>query len=431
MSTVWLHLRNSPIRWALPVLVVVDLAVLFLRNRYWIGVWPETGAAAQVPAYLLGIVGAGAAAWSAGAPQRHGLEEQLRAARVQPMVSEAHRLHATVIILLIPYLIGQTVAFAVTARTFPPGVHLWLGYLLLGLFAILLSVALGWACGHLFGPVFAALVAALGFLFLTALLDRVGFVVVSGRPEVAVDPMPLALRLGSVVALLLVLLWLSAAGVSGQARRRAWVLVPAILPLVVVMFSTNAVADRKQPGNKVTCVRGSTVLCIWPEQEKYLPQLRALSARIDLLPDAFVRPPRINEVGLLKTRYIGPDGKEYLGYEGGPPIFQILEGSPWSYAGDIGTAVTASTFGFQDFQACDWQKITSSDEPRLWAVGAWLEAFLAGEDSPDYHTNAPTQMQQAWAKGRAIAGNRSRVDQLRWAEGEVNDLRGRYCQSGR
>ncbi|HEY0697214.1 MAG TPA: hypothetical protein VGD43_05335, partial [Micromonospora sp.] len=178
--------------------IAIDLAVLFLRSHHWIGVWPETGAAAQVPAYLLGVVGAGAAAWAAGAPARHGLEEQLGPARVHPAVAEAHRLTATLIVLLIPYLLGQAVAFAVTARTFPPGVHLWLGYALLGLFVILLAVALGWACGKLLGPIFAAFTAALGFLFLAALLDRVGFVVISGRPEVAVHPMPLTLRLGSV-----------------------------------------------------------------------------------------------------------------------------------------------------------------------------------------------------------------------------------------
>jgi hypothetical protein len=172
VSGLWLHVRNSPIRYALPVLIAIDVAVLLLRNRYWIGVWPETGAAAQVPASLLGVVGAGAAAWAAGAPARHRLEEQLTAARVHPARIEAYRLGATLIVLLIPYMVGQAVAFAVTARTFPPGVHLWLGYLLLGVFVTLLAVVLGWACGKLLGPVFAALTAALGFLFLSALLDR-------------------------------------------------------------------------------------------------------------------------------------------------------------------------------------------------------------------------------------------------------------------
>ena len=66
MTALWLHLRTSPIRWALPVLVALDMAVIFLRGRHWIGVWPETGAAAQVPAYLLGVVGAGAACCASG-----------------------------------------------------------------------------------------------------------------------------------------------------------------------------------------------------------------------------------------------------------------------------------------------------------------------------------------------------------------------------
>lgn len=355
----------------------------------------------------------------------------MRAARVHSLVSEAHRLGATLVVLLIPYLIGQAVAFAVTARTFPPGVHLWLGYFLLGIFVILLAVALGWACGQLLGPVFSALVAALGYLFLVALLDRVGFVVVTGRPDVAVAPLPLALRLAAVVALLLVIVWLPASGALRQPKQRGLVLLPAVLPLVMVMVTTSAVAERKPPGDKVICIEGATALCIWPEHEKYLPQLRDLNARIDLLPDIFVRPPRINEVGLQKSRYIGPDGKEYVGYEVGPPVFYILEGSPWSYAGAIGNAITGSTFGFKDVQTCNWQRLTPPDQGRLWAIGAWVEAYLVGQGSPDYHTNAPAEMQEAWAKGRAVAGDSSRVEQFRWVEGEVSDLRGRYCQPGR
>jgi hypothetical protein len=30
-------------------------------------------------------------------------------------------------------------------------------------------------------------------------------------------------------------------------------------------------------------------------------------------------------------------------------------------------------------------------------------------------------------EGRGIAGEQSRAEQFRWAEGEVGDLRGRYC----
>src|SRR5690606_13471155 len=63
------------------------------------GVWPDPGPAAQVPAaYFLGAVGAGAAAWAAAAPIRHGLGEQLAAARAHPAVIEAYRLAATAVV---------------------------------------------------------------------------------------------------------------------------------------------------------------------------------------------------------------------------------------------------------------------------------------------------------------------------------------------
>ncbi|MFC8850032.1 MULTISPECIES: hypothetical protein [unclassified Micromonospora] len=429
MSGLWLHTRNSPIRWAFPLLVVLDVAVLFLRNRYWMGVWPETGAAAQVPAYVLGMVVAGAAAWAASAPRRHGIEEQLGAARVHPARIEAHRIAATLVILISPYLIGQAVAFAVTARTFPPGVHLWLGYALLGLFAALLAIAFGWTCGRMLGPVFSAFTAALGFLLLTMLLGRFGFVVASGRPEVTVDPVPLALRLGLVVALLLTMLWLAGAEASRAHRRGVAGLVPVALTLLLVMVTTNAVRERELPGDSAMCLDGSTRLCIWPEHEKYLPQLREVSARIDQLPAAFTRPPLVNEVGVgPKTAFFTPDGKKHLGYEGGTPIFNIIEGSPWSFAGDIGKAVISRTFGFQDLKSCNWLEITEPDQGRLAAIDKWMETYLVGGGSPDYRTNASREMQEAWDKGRTIATEPSQANQFRWAEGEVKDLRGRYCQ---
>ncbi|GAB3801746.1 hypothetical protein [Micromonospora zhanjiangensis] len=246
------------------MLVAIDVAALFLRNRYWIGSWPETGAAGQVPAYLLGVIGAGAAAWAAGSARRHGLEEQISAARVHRSRLEAGRLGSTLIILLFPYLVGQSVAFTVTARTFPPGVHIWLGYVLLGLFPIFLAVALGWGCGLLLSPVFAACAASLGYLFLTALLDRVGFVVVSGRPEVAVDPLPLALRLGLVIVLLLVMLWIPVPAARERRRRRAAALAPIALALFTIMVTTTTVANRQPPGDRAVCVGGTPACASGP-----------------------------------------------------------------------------------------------------------------------------------------------------------------------
>ena len=427
MNVVWLHLRNSPIRWALPVLIVFDLAVLFMRNRYWIGDWPDTGAAALVPADLLGVVGAGAAAWAASAPVRHGLQEQLSAARVHPVVLAAHRLGATVIILLTPYLVGQAVAFAVTARTFPPGVGMWASYAALGVFILLFAVAIGSTCAMLFGPVFAALTAALGYLFLTQMLEQFAdFTAVTGPPEDEVDLGSLALRLVAVAVLLVVLLWLD---VPSQNRRsRTLGLVPAVLPLIVVMVTTNVISEREPAGEQVTCVQGRTTLCLWPEHEKYLPQIREISALVDQLPDAFVLPTRVNEYGIQKTQYIRSDGAIVL-LESALPTFSVLEGSPWSYAGDISIAIAGTTFRFADLQTCTWGNATSTDNARVWAVEAWLEAYLVGEVTPDYQTNAPEEMQEAWARGREIASDTPLDAQLAWAAGEVSDLRGQYCQA--
>lgn len=326
MRVLWLHLRNSPLRWALPVLVLGDLAALFLRNRYWIGVWPETGAAAQVPAYLLGVVGAGAAAWVSSAPVRQGMGEQLRVARAHPAVLESYRLGATVIMLLVPYLIGQLVAFVCTARTFPPGVILWVGYACYGVFVLLVAVVLGWLCGKTVGPVFAALVSSLAFLFATSLLGRwSGFFVLTGRPEKTIEPVALVLRLAAILVLLLALLWL---GVPGRTRRTTLGLASATLSLVAVMVGTDVVVDRQPPGDDVLCDEGRMMLCVWPEHEKYLSELRELNARVDLLPEAFTLPERVNEPGFEKKRYIvWTNGKTYEA-EPVTPVFYVLEEVP-------------------------------------------------------------------------------------------------------
>ncbi|MER7169678.1 hypothetical protein ABT336_26960, partial [Micromonospora sp. NPDC000207] len=361
-------------------------------------------------------------------PRRHRVGEQLRAARIHPVRVEAHRIGATLVVLLVPYLIGQAVAFAVTARTFPPGVHLWAGYLLLGVFGILVAVALGWACGLLLGPVFAPLTAALGFLLLITLLPASGFSVVSGRPEVAVDPVVLSLALGLAVALLLTMVWLPAGTGPGRAPCRAVALVPAALGLAVLVGTTAMVTDREPPGDRALCVEGSTTICIWPEQEKYLPGMRVVLGRVDQLPAVFARPERINEYGLQQAVVVDEGNTEPVIGEGVHPYFSIMEGSPWSYAGDIGKAITSRTFGFLNYRACSWERTTDADVVRLSTLDKWLEAYLVGASTPDYQTNAPAALQEAWAKGRALAAESPQADQFRWAESEVKDLRGRYCQ---
>lgn len=80
-----------------------------------------------------------------------------------------------------------------------------------------------------------------------------------------------------------------------------------------------------------------------------------------------------------------------------------------------------------DNDSCDWEMITPSDGDRRSTINAWLETYLAGGGDPDYQTNAPAEMQEAWARGREIAKSQSLDEQFQWASGEVNELRGRYC----
>jgi len=419
----WLHVRNSPVRWTVPVLVALDLAILFLRTQYWVGVWPETGAAAQVPAYLLGVLVAGAAAWAAAAPVRRGMQEQLSVAKVHPAGVDGYRLAATTAILTVPYLIGQMVAFAVTARTFPPGVLLWFAYALLGLSVTFLSVSLGWLLGRFFGGGFGAMTAALGWLFVLALTNFLtgDFVVVTGRPYLAVDAFTLAVRFGCLVLMAVALLWLPESGRRSRWPGQGLVSVASAAALMMLAVVTPPVTNRPVPeGEGRICISGRTTLCIWQEQEKYRPLMATLSGRIDGLPTAFTPPPEVREFG-LDARH-GLD--ERLGVS--PPHFYILEGSPWSYGGMISTEIMSSTFAWRD-PACDWGRMSDADQLRSDAVLAWLEAYLVGDVTPDYSTDAPSAMQQAWASGRRVAAERPLPEQFDWAAGEVISIRGEYC----
>ncbi|MFV2110521.1 hypothetical protein [Micromonospora sp. LOL_015] len=427
MRVFWLHLRTSPARWALPVLIALDLAVLFLRSRYWVGVWPETGAAAQVPAYLLGPLAAGAAAWAASTPARHRVHEQLGAARTYPATREAYRLGATAFIFIIPYLIGQAIAFILTARTFPPGFALWLGYALLGVFVLLACVGLGWAVGQHASSTFGALIATLGTLILIGLLARwFHFVVVSGRSEMTVHTLGLGLRLGAVVLLLAALCCIPVR--AGRTRPYASALTVALLLLAGAVVATPAAELREPAGDRAVCVGTSSQFCIWPEQEKYIPHLRELSERAEALPDSFTVPPRLNAFGVEQFWAVDPHGKVYLSLDIGPPTFYILEGSPWSYAGDTATAIMGATFEYRDVDDCAWYRMTDTDRARLEGLRAWLESYLVGNVLPDYQTNAPAEILQAWAVGWATA-ELPLPEQFAWAESEVRELRGDYCGS--
>jgi len=421
-----LHLRNSPARWMLLVLLPADVAVLFLRPRYWIGVWPETGAAAQIVAGLTIPLIAGAAAWAAAASSRHKFTEQLAAAQVGPARVEAQRLGATTAILLLPYLLVHLIAVVLTARTDPPGLVLWAGYFGHGLFLSFFSIAFGWFIGRAYRSMFSTVVAAVGALFVSLLLGQVtSLLLTSGPVALTVATGPLVARLVLAGILLVVLLYLP--GRRGLRVAAALGYGTGMLGLIVILVTTPVVMPRP-PSTSAVCTTGERMkLCLWPEHDKYRPPLQAMADRVATLPAQFTPPAVVNEEGLdpsFGQRYLHPERIP----ASEPYSFTVIEGSPWSIAGDLANTVLDATLDFRGSSGCQWDGLTPANRSQVSSLYAWLEGYIVGAVNPDYHTDAPPDMQQAWATGRALLSD-TRQRQFAWAQESLKQLRGQYCRA--
>ncbi|GGJ93475.1 hypothetical protein GCM10010123_24170 [Pilimelia anulata] len=403
-------------------MLVLDLAVLLLRgSHHWIGSWPATGAAAQLPAFFLSMLAAGAAAWSAGSTTRHRLEEQLTAASKSRVRSEAYRLCATLILMLIPYLAGQALAFGLTAWTFPSGLTLWFGYFLMGTTLLLLSTAWGWLFGKHLGAAFAAVCASLSWVmavlfFLMSSTD--GIVVVSGPVWQQVDNSGALVRTLTAIGLCVAVVW-----IPDIARRKRQQFAPLYsLTLVVavcfVIGNTTGIIDRKRPANPL-CTDGAVTICLWPEHEKYLPMVQAISNRIDRLPEGFALPTRLQEKG------VGPadSSDDQSRYPDAHGEFLIIEGSRWSVASSVSTAIVKETFA-----NCDWGAIQSARDIRPDAIASWTEWFIAGGGGRDYRTSGEMDdLHRAWQLAADISRDLPPDGQAAWVRRELVDLKARYC----
>ncbi|MDP9793613.1 hypothetical protein J2S43_002125 [Catenuloplanes nepalensis] len=418
MRPLLLHLRISPLRWVVVPLIALDIAVLLLRSRFWIGIWPETGAAAQVPAYFLSIIAAGAAAWAAGAKARNNLEEQLAAGAASAPKTDAHRLAATAVLLMIPYLAGQAVAFGYTVRAAPPGLALWSGYLLMGVVVMLLATAWGWAIGRYLSAAYAALVALLSWIIILFYLAQgAGLSVTSGPPWVDVDLRAVSLRLAAALLLIVAVIWLPGRHTPARARWAGLVPAGAAVTVLAVIGVTPVLADRPVPPD-LHCVDGPVEMCLWPEHALYEPIVRQVSDRVGTLPADFVLPARLNEYGIDRFAY-EEGGETAVQLEGG---FDISEGSKWSVALGVADSVVAHTL-----RTCDRQAIAQAEDYSSEALARWLEGYLAGEGTRDYRTSAvPTEIQEAWTLAAEVS-QRPASAQLDWARQQVGALKDRYC----
>ena len=295
MTALGIHLRSSPLRWCVLPFTVLVLVLLLPGAGNWVGHWTATGAATQVCAFFLSVLTAGAAAWISGSDTVL-LGEQTAASAVPAARIEASRWGATTVLLLTPYFVGVATAFALTARTFPEGFHLWLGYVLMGANVMLFSVMWGWAIGRFFSRTYAALAAALSWFVFEAFPGEVADLGVPNGPAwKQPDVDALVLRLAFLAVFVAAVIWAP----RQPTRQRARVMsgaVPALcgVAVVVATMGTAGVSDRVAPREPL-CVANRIQICLWPEDENYVPMVAAMGGNASALPTVWQLPERLDE----------------------------------------------------------------------------------------------------------------------------------------
>ncbi|MFG2694011.1 hypothetical protein [Kitasatospora sp. NPDC048407] len=399
------ELRRSPLRWVFPVLVAVVLLVLFGRGRSWIGVWSQASAAAQIPAFYLGPAMAGAAAWSAAARRRAGVEVGLGAARPSWRI-EAVQVAAVLTYGLGAYLVGVLAAIAVTVRDGGPSFW-WPGYVLLGAVLITGCAALGHLVGRRTRSLFAVpVVCTLGSLVFLGLVGFVpqgtspgiGLAVLSGHPGRTVSAWPLIVRAAAALSLV----WL--AMVAGRQvrtrtdgpewrRARSFGTAGGVLALagslVLWALAGPLVVQRSAPSRPL-CTDGVPKICVWPESRRYLPELQEMAGRAAALPAGRFRVP-------AQFAEDGVDGRPLDGGNG----FVLREGETWEAATSMAIATAEATIPLSCRRA-------GADQ---WELIAWLTARIAGHGAPVSVHGGPPGVDQE-AVGRLV--DQPEEAQLAW-----------------
>jgi hypothetical protein len=372
-----------------------------------------------VSAFYLGIIAAGAMAWAAGTASLYGLDEAVAAAAIPLRRVKTYRLGASIVILTIPYLVGHVVAFALTARTFPPGMALWAGYALLGYAALLLAMAWGWLFGMLFGATYGALAALVSWALIVAYLSKYSdLTVVSGPVWERVNISALVVRCVAVSALLLAVLWYPAKTSSLKARWLGATTSVTTGLIALAAVGTIPGVGLRHPTATPICVDGRIIMCVWPESKKYIPMIRSFNRRVDELPPVLVLPARLNQYGIDQER-VHYDGETRTQPAGG---FDITEGSRWGLAFGLSNSIMETTLA-----RCDRRMMMREKDYSAEAVRRWTEFFLAQGDSPDYKTRgASPEIDGAWSTAKDVLALPA-IEQSAWVQKQILGLRSKYC----
>ncbi|MCK9897958.1 hypothetical protein [Frankia sp. AgB32] len=415
------ELRRSALRWWLPVLVAIDLAVLYGRARWWIGIWPQTSVAAQIPAFYFGPFFAALAAWSVGRASRHGTDEQLDAAARPRWQAESLQLAGTVTYGLAVYLVGIVAAAITSTGSAGPG-FLWPGYLCLGAATIVGCAAAGhavgrWSRSRVIAPMFSALVC---FVLLGSLGDSLGLIVLTGPPDARVAAWPLVTRLllaagAAVVAVAVPRPRFRPRGGRrprygrGQAYASAAALAVVVGCLAAYATAGSIQVSRPSPA-RYPCTNTTPASCVWPDDQKYLPQMSAMMSRLNEIPAGlFTVPPRYYERGLRAPRY------QYVD-------FTVPEGAMWEVATGIAIQIVNATFPNPCAAATDAD--TAKQIHAQYELGTWLESRLTGAPQPPSVHGGPPGV-DIQAIGKLIYTQQG--SQLTWVRQRLATLRNTPC----
>ncbi|MFD7575388.1 ABC transporter permease [Streptomyces sp. NPDC056534] len=419
LNTYRIELRRSPLLIAFPVMLAVDLAVLFGRSQYWIGVWPEASVAAQIVTLFLGPVLAGVSAWQAGRSSRAGMAEAMLAAARPGWRVEAARLGATLTLGFLAYGIGCVTAAVVSMGDAGPG-FLWPSYLLLGAATLIIFASVGHLAGRWWpSPGFTPVIAALG-CFISMLALPFKFNVLAGPPDTYLRPLPVAVRL--LLAVALAVLAVTAPSRTSKAARqmprrkpprstRAVVLGSAVCSFAALAAAPAAGELRvERPASSVSPVceradKSAPEVCVWPEHRKYLPELTRMAQRLAEPTQSWVKvPDEFYEVGLRRGQ---------LGDRG----FDIAEGHTRTAAIAMADQVFTTSLGrcrppLKERRA--WQAIDN--------IHMWLEYQAVGQDPAAadkglHLTGVGTAQREAGEAARLSA-----VDQQKWIAQERGHL---------
>ncbi|MDO0930130.1 ABC transporter permease [Streptomyces sp. TG1A-8] len=422
-----LELRRSPIFAAFPAMVLIDLFVLFGRSHYWIGVWPEASAAAQVTTLFLGPVLAAVSAWQAGRASRSDMPTFLLAAARPPWQAEAARLGATLTMGFGAYAVGCVIAAAVSYPDAGKG-FLWPSYLLLGVATLTLYAAVGHLVGRAWSsPAFTPIVCALGgFIIFLAVGQSFGLYVLSGTPDtqLAVQAVGVRLLTAAMFAALAVSAPVRMQTDVGHYLRRRSLAVRSVFTISLIMcFVTPFVvlttgplrAKRAVSSESVVCERRAADaprVCVWREHGKYLPDLARMAQRLDSVPQDWVQTPTaFYEFGIKPTP---------LGDRG----FDVTEGHVRAAAIAMAGQIAYESLGMRkcpppNESAQAWQAMDS--------ISLWLEYRAMGVDPKKADEGLHMSGVDASQKSAAQAVKGSEQEQKQWTEEQRKVLRDAGC----